>query len=53
MVWGLGALPILLVFLLFDLGWWSAVLSRKMPKWAVLTSSIAWAIAVVVDFSHH
>jgi hypothetical protein len=53
MVWGLGALPILLAFVLVDGAWWYVASSRHVGKWAVLVSCLCWAVAVFVDFTHH
>lgn len=52
-VWGLGALPILLVFLLVDGVWWYWAVSRGLKKTAVVASSLSWVVAIVVDFAHH
>lgn len=53
MVWGLAALPWALAFLLIDGTWWYVASSRKLGKVVVLSASIAWAIAIAVDFYHH
>lgn len=53
MVWGLGALPILLGFILVDGVWWYIAVSRRTQKWPVLAGSLFWGIAVLVDFMHH
>jgi hypothetical protein len=53
LVWGLGALPILLLFLISDGIWWSIIFSRHLKKWHALAASFLWVLAVVVDFSHH
>jgi hypothetical protein len=53
MVWGLGALPILLVFLCFDGIWWWRVTSQRSEKWPVILALMLWVGAVVVDFAHH
>ena len=53
MVWGVGALPILLLFLIVDGIWWSIIFFRHLKKWPALAASCLWVLAVVVDFSHH
>jgi hypothetical protein len=53
MVWGLGALPILLAFIVVNGIWWSVVFAKHLEKWPVLSASVLWIIAVVVDFMHH
>lgn len=53
MVWGLGALPILLLFLIIDGIWWTVVVSRQQRKWAAVMASCLWAAAIAVDFWHH
>ena len=53
MVWGLGALPILLVFVFVDGAWWYMSVSRRLGKLTVSVASAFWCVAVVVDFMHH
>jgi hypothetical protein len=53
MVWGLGALPILLLFLIVNGMWWSVILSRRLKKWPASVASLLWVLAVVIDFWHH
>jgi hypothetical protein len=53
MVWGMAALPWALAFLLIDGTWWYVASSRKLGKVVVLSASIAWAIAIAIDFYHH
>jgi hypothetical protein len=53
MVWGLGALPLVLAFLLVDFGWWYVLSSRGRSKAIVLLASLCWAIAIAIDFYHH
>ena len=53
MVWGLGALPIVLLFLIVNGIWWSVIFSRHLRKWPALAASFLWVLAVVIDFWHH
>lgn len=53
MVWGLGALPILVVFLVVDGAWWYVAASRHMERWPILLSAVLWLAVVVFDFIHH
>jgi hypothetical protein len=57
-VWGLSALPILLLFFVLDFSWGASLglgyLRRKTAihptVWLV---PIVWAVAIYIDFSHH
>jgi hypothetical protein len=53
MVWGLGALPVAIIFLLIDGAWWYVVASRRHGRGVVLSASLLWTIAIIFDFSHH
>jgi len=53
MVWGLAALPWPLTFLLIDGTWWYVASSRNHGKVVLVSTSIAWAIAIAVDLCHH
>ena len=53
MVWGVGALPILLLFLLADGIWWHFTERLNLSRWPAWTSFAFWVTAVVVDFRHH
>ena len=53
MVWGLGALPILVLFLIVDLIWWSVIFPRHLKKWPASAASLLWVLAVAIDFWHH
>ena len=53
MVWGLGALPIFVVFLTLDGAWWYTALSRHMQKLPILLSLVLWLAVVIFDFIHH
>ena len=53
MVWGLGALPILFVFVLVNGCWWYFAKRGQGQMWPVIVASVSWIAAVIFDFTHH
>jgi len=63
-VWGLTALPVLAGFVVINAGWLlaelAAVVTKKTWRFSVpllriplVVVPVAWALAVLLDFSHH
>jgi hypothetical protein len=55
MIWGLSALPVLIVFFVLDFGWAVVILIRRQWKSGLswLLVAIMWFIALAIDRAHH
>jgi hypothetical protein len=52
-VWVLGALPLILVFILIDVTWFYVIKSRKTDRLYVYISAATWIFAIAFDVTHH
>ena len=52
-VWGVGALPIMLLFVVLNFAWYRFSSANSLSKIPVLISSLCWICAIVFDFYHH
>lgn len=52
-VWALGALPILIIFLAADAGWFYTIRRLKLARVYSYVMFGSWTCAVIFDFMHH
>lgn len=53
LVWGVGALPIAILFLVLNGIWWSLGSKSLLSKRPLFLCVAAWIVAIVFDFYHH
>ncbi len=54
-IWGLGALPVFVIFSLINLTWGAFIVARRQWRGGslCLLAALIWSVAVVTDFAHH
>ena len=53
LVWGISALPIMIVFILLHIAFYVYSVSKKSGRVPVVISSLCWLCAITFDFYHH
>lgn len=53
LVWGVGALPIAVLFIVLNGIWWDLVSKKVLDIRPLFLCVAAWIVAIVFDFYHH
>lgn len=53
LVWGFGALPIAVLFMVLNGIWWGISSKRMLSKRPLFLCLAAWIVAIAFDFYHH
>jgi hypothetical protein len=53
LVWGVGALPIAVLFIVLNSIWWSVASKKVLNKRPLFLCVAAWIVAIAFDFYHH
>jgi len=53
LVWGIGALPIAVLFVVLNGIWWGLISKNAISRYPLFVCAAAWIVAIVIDFYHH
>ncbi len=53
LVWGVGALPIAILFIVLNGIWWGVITKNGLSKYPLFFCVASWIVAIVIDFYHH